>query len=406
MSEHRGVDAVPLGAVDPAGSRHQGRRSAVTVTDHLLVAGTAAGTVVAHDRDSLAERWRFEGSESVVAAQNAHNGIMVGTRGQQGIVRLHDSATGSVRWEHDGVSAVGEAQKDTRFFLPFVAAIDAHGAHSYAAVRRYERGDDGTRHFESVVYAFESDGSVAWRYEVDASPISIDARDGRVAIAYNRCPGDHQHGLVVLDAAAGTPRWRWDPGTDGQRRVGDVSLLDDGAVVCSHGDYCGYRLTERGGEAWRVELATERAIDGETLYAYPNHVHATSAGAVFVTGNTYPADGRQTDVRHPKEHTALGVSLAGDIEWQAAVGGFASGVGTCGSRLAVPGAQNFRDRDAADHGLTVLDVVDGVVEGIPADGIPTAAALDDGGVAFVEEPVVYHDEGVEHGDYRLHQFEA
>jgi len=182
-----------------------------------------------------------------------------------------------------------------------------------------------------------------------------------------------------------------------------VSLLDDGAIVSSHGDYCGYRLTGDGSEAWRVELATERAVDGERVYAYPNHVHANDDGAVFVTGNTYPEEGRETDARHPAEHSAIGVAPDGARTWDASVDGFASGIATEGGRLAVPGAQNFRERDPDDHGLSVLDVEDGVLNGISTAGIVTAATLSDDGLAFVEEPIVYHDEGDEHGAYRLHR---
>jgi len=142
------------------------------------------------------------------------------------------------------------------------------------------------------------------------------------------------------------------------------------------------------------------------VYAYPNHVHATASGAVFVTGNTYPEDGRETDVRHPMEHTAHGVSLDGERRWSAAVGGFASGLGTDGSLLAVPGAQHFRDRDADAHALRAFDVEDGHLDTFETAGIVTAAAVDGDTTVAVEEPVVYHDEGRKRGAYRLHRFET
>jgi len=206
----------------------------------------------------------------------------------------------------------------------------------------------------------------------------------------------------VLDAESGRRRFDWDPGTEGQRRIGDVALVADGAVVASHGDKRGYRLTDGGGVRWRVDLATPTVVDDETLYAYPNHVHAADDGVVFVTGNTYPEDGRETDGRHPDEHTAVGVSPDGDRRWHADVGGFASELAAAGDRVVVPGAQHFRDRDADDHGLRVLDVADGPVGDRATDGIVTAVATADGDVAAIEEPVVYHDEGIERGAYRLH----
>jgi outer membrane protein assembly factor BamB len=376
------------------------------------VVGTADGDLLGFDVSGAGapvERWQHtaSGQPGVVAATPFGDCVVVGERSSRGAIRCHDR-DGSVRWRYDTRADVGEAQSDTRFLLPFVASLATDGDRCYAAARRYERCPESAteRHFESVVYAFEPDGTVEWTYRADASPISLSVRDGPLAVAYNRCPGDHQDGLVVLDTADGSPRWTWDPETDGQRRVGDVALLDDGTVVTSHGDYCGYRLDSGGHRHWRVPLATPRDVGGERVYAYPNHVHATDAGVVFVTGNTYPEDGRETDARHPLEHTAVGVSLDGERRWEAGVGGFASGLGADGSTLAVPGAQHFRDRDAERHGLRLLDVERGRLGTVQTDGIVTAAAVDDGTAVAVEEPVVYHDEGRERGTYRLHRLDA
>ena len=391
-----------LGEVEPARSRHAGRRSAVAVTTSAVAVGTADGTVRAFDRETLAERWQSEaGDSAVVAAVPFADGIAVGERGPEGEIRLHDAATGVVRWRYRTADEVGDPAKTTRFQLPFVASLTAANGRLYAAARRYERVD-GERRFQSRVYAFEPDGTVTWRYGADASPISVAADADRVAVAYNRCPGDHQHGLVVLDAATGELRWTWDPGTDGGRRVGDISLCDEGLVLASHGDYRGYRLGPGGRERWRVDLATPVDRDGERLYAYPNHVCAGDAGVVFVTGNTYAVDSRETDGLHPDEHTAFGYTLDGERRWTAPVGGFAGGIGTDSDRVAVPGAQHFRERDPAAHGLRTFEIDSGKGTTLDAEGVVTAAALDDGTAVAVEEPVAYHDGDGTLGAYRLH----
>jgi len=400
-----------LGEIPPARSRQQGRRSAVAISGDRAVVGTADGGLLGFDlsAESPRRRWRHDpdsGEPSIVAAVSTggeNPGWLVGERSARGAIRCHD-ADGSLRWRYDSHEDVGEPQEETRFLRPFVASLATADGRFYAAARRYERGDDGERTFRSRVYAFDPDGSVAWSYRADASPISVSVRGDRVAVAYNRCPGNHQRGLVVLDGSDGTVQWTWDPGTESQRRVGDVALLGEGAVVTSHGDYCGYRVAD-GETQWRLPLATPTDIDGETVYAYPNHVHATSSGAVFVTGNTYPEDGRETAVRHPQEHTATGVSLEGEKRWSSPVGGFASGLGTDGDLFAVPGAQHFRDRDAEHHGLRLLDVAAGHVDTVDTPGIVTAASVSGETAVAIEEPVVYHDEGVERGAYRLHQLD-
>ncbi|WP_435101255.1 PQQ-binding-like beta-propeller repeat protein [Halarchaeum sp. P4] len=395
--------SVDLGEVSPARSRHAGRRSAVALTDELVVVGTADGAVRASDRSTLAEQWHAGtdvNETAVVTAEPWRDGVIVGERGPEGALRYYDADSGDLRWRYATAADVGDAQKPSRFFFPFVVDVAAVGDRLYVAARRYER-DGERRSFESVVSAFDPSGDVIWTHETDASPIGLAADADRVAVAYNRCPGDHQDGLVVLDAAAGDVRYAWDPGTDGQRRVGDVALLTDGVVVASHGDYRGYRLGADGEERWRVDLGTPATVDGETLYAYPNHVHASAGGVVFVTGNTYAEDGRETDSLHPREHTAFGYAPDGERAWTASVGGFAGELGTDGRRVAVPGAQHFRTRDADVHGLRVFDATSGPVGSVTTDGVVTAAALDDDLVVAVEEPVVYHDEGEERGSYRL-----
>lgn len=394
---------VGLDEISPARSRHTGRRSAVALTDEVIITGTATGSVLAHDRTTLDERWRAgaEITGAIVSVEPFGDGVVVGERSSLGGVQYLDSDTGDRRWQYVTADDVGEPTKESRFFLPFIVDIRTDGERAYVAARRYERDGD-TRSFASVVYAFEADGTVAWTYETDASPISLDASDCRLAVAYNRCPGDHQHGLVILDTDTGTEQNRWDPGTDGQRRVGDVSLVENGVAVTSHGDYRGYRLGADG-KQWSVDLARPTEIDGETLYAYPNHVHATADGTVFVTGNTYSTDGRETDSLHPDEHTISGYTPEGKRAWSASAGGFAGEIGGNGNEVAVPSAQQFRTRNPGVHGLRVVDVCDGIHGNVETEGIVTAVGKEKSTIVAIEEPVVYHDEGTSHGAYRLHR---
>jgi hypothetical protein len=403
MSKPLEQRTVGIGEVAPARSRHAGRRSAVALTEEVVITGTADGDMLAYDRATLDECWWAETANertAVVSAEPFSGGVAVGERSPIGEIRIHDIHTGEPRWRYATADDVGSPQKESRFFLPFVVDIETDGDRLYAAARRYERHSDG-RSFTSVVYAFDVDGGVIWTYETDASPIGLDVRDRRVAVAYNRCPGSHQHGLVVLDTETGAERYYWDPGTDGQRRVGDVSLIENGGVIASHGDYRGYCLGANGTEQWSVDLATPRDAEGETLYAYPNHVHTTADAIVFVTGNTYSTDGRETDSLHPNEHTIFGYTPDGERAWMDSVGGFTTGIDGNGDSVAVPGAQHFRTRDSAVHGLHVFELGTGSRTVLETDGIVTAAALDSETFAAVEEPVVYHDEETNHGAYRL-----
>nr|WP_233204215.1 PQQ-binding-like beta-propeller repeat protein [Halegenticoccus soli] len=401
---------IPLGEIDSARSRHMWTRSSVHVADDLVAAGEWDGTVAAFDRDTLEPRWRAEHPDHAVGLDAFGETVVVAGRGTAGTIAAYDRETGERRWSYETSEDIGEPTKDSVFSLPYVVALEAASRTEtrgggddtlYATARRYER-EGGARRWRSAVLAFDADGGVRWRYETDASPIAL-ALDGggdRLAVGYNRCGGEHDDGLVVLDAESGEPVWRWDPGTAGDRRVGDVSFDGDRVAVASHGDKRGYLLGPGGEERWRVELAVEAEIGDETLYAYPNHVHAGNDRVAFVTGNTYAKESRETDNRHPNEHRIAAFDADGEPAWDASVRGFVHGLAADGGAIVAPCAQNFRVRDPETHAVRRFDLATGESGGERVDGIATAAAVDGDTIAVVEEPIAYHDGGA-HGEYAL-----
>jgi len=393
MSEAGTGARIALGDIEPCGSRQAGRRSGVALTDAGPIAGLADGGVRAFDHTGE-KRWSVPGEGSAITLVPFGDGLVVGERSGRGAIRF--LADGEERWRHEAAADVGEPTKETRFFLPMVVDAAADGEVVYVAARRYERRGGG-RGFESSVYAFGPDGGEQWRYDADASPIAVAPTGGGVAVAYNRCPGAHDDGLVVL--SEGEPAWTWDPDRTATRRVGDVAALDGDLVVTSHADYRGYRVS--GGDVeWRVDLGRPES-GGDEVYAYPNHVVASEGGVVFLTGNSFPKEGRETDERHGNEQTAFGYSTDGERRWRAPVGGFCHGVAASGDRVLAPVAQHFRDRDPSVHGYRLFDVREGPLDSERAEGVLTAAALDGEERALIEEPVRYHDDGEVRGRYAL-----
>lgn len=426
MSEHaleplHASTTVDLPELPPRSTRQQWTRSALASFDGVpgvdtadvptFVLGTGHGVVRALDDDGT-ERWSVDLGRMAVALEPTLVGddpvVLVGTRGETAVLALLDAIEGTVRWTHDLEADLDEATKETLFYYPMTVdvasgatASEADGDRVYAAARRYER-DGEDRHFESRVYAFEPDGDLAWTYDADASPIALDRRDDRLAVAYNRCPGDHQCGLVVLDADDGSHDSTWDPGTEGGRRVGDAALDADGVVVASHGDYRGYALDRGGGERWRIDLGRPVA-DADGVYTYPNHVTTDGDHALFVTGNTFPTEGRDTDERHPDEHALTVVDReSGNLLRTASVGGWLGGYDRDDGRVVLAIGQHFRDRDPDTHGLRVLGPEPDDIVHHRTDGIAAAVTVGDGQVAILEEPITYHDEGEPRGAHRLH----
>jgi len=400
-----------LGGLDPARSRHNRARSAVTVAGGVVYTGGPDCRVTAFDPAGDPDvRWTAAPAPGyVVSLAATDDGVAVGSRGADAAVSVVSPGTGARRWTHAAAREVGAAPADSLLAQPYVVDVGVadgtarDGAVTVAAVRRYERAG-GDRSWSSAVLGFDPDGGVRWRHRAAASPVALDTDTGRVAVAYNRRPGDGG-GLVVLDAATGERLLSWTPDAPGDRRVGDVAFADGGIAVASHADKCGYLLGADGAERWRVGLGTPRSVGSETVYAYPTHVCVADGVAVFVTGNTFARGTRDPDARHPGEHTVTAVD-GGDVAWTHQIGGFARDVSTSGSRVAVPSAQHFRRRDADTHAVHLLDAHGGHLAQRSVPGIVSGAAVGDGTLAGVEEPVAYHDEGVTRGAHRLHTWAA
>jgi len=345
---------VPLGQIETARSRHMWTRSAVHVAESggLVVTGTWDGTVTARDADTLEARWTVDHPDHAVgiasleaAIDEGADTIVVAGRGEMGTIAAYDAETGDRRWRYDTADDVGEAVKETVFYLPYVVALET-GTDSdgnewlYAAARRYER-DGETRRWHSTVYAFDADGSVRWTYETDASPIALDLDSSgeRLAVGYNRCMGEHDTGLVVvLEADSGDLAWTWDPGTDGDRRVGDVSVDGDSIAVsrvtATNAATCSGLAVLSAGTS---TSPSRPKLRGETLYAYPNHAYANDGRVAFVTGNTYAAvESRETESRHPNEHRIAAFDADGDLVWDDEVRGFVHGLAADDGRLVTP----------------------------------------------------------------------
>jgi len=378
-------------------------RSSVTLTDEAVLVGQWDRTLTAFGRRTLESVWSVTHSEPAVSVVTAGETVLVGGRGSAGTIAAYDAETGTEQWSYTAADDIGRPTNESIFYQPYVLALEVGDNRWYALARRYER-DGERRQWESVLLAFETDGTAAWRYTADASPISMSLHreTGRLAVGYNRSFGDHP-GLVVLDAGDGEIKWTWDPEAGGDRRVGDVAFdTSTGRLaVTSHADKRGY-LLEEGEPVWGVDLAVETRRNKETLYAYPNHVIAADGVVGFITGNTYALEGRETEGRHPNEHRLAAFNETGDLLWDADTGGFVHSVGLDGDQLVVPSAQNFRVRNPETHGVRTFELSSGAEGRHSLEGIATAAAIDGDTVAAIEEPVEYHDEGLTRGSYALH----
>jgi len=390
-----------LGEVEPAGSRQNWRRSAVAVADDRVVAGTASGTVSAFHPDGTPQWSVSDGPDTPLVSLSVSDELVIaGHRGPEGRVRVLSAETGTVQWEYVTAEDVGSPADETLFAQPYVVDSAHVDDLLVVASRRFER-DGSSRQWSSVVYGFDLDGSLRWGFDAERSVTGFDIGSGVVAIGYNRCPAGDE-GLVVLEKTTGEQRFSWTPEMDGDRAVGDVAVTDAGIAVASHADKYGYLLNWDGNESWSVNLGGEQSVGDETIYSYPNHVAVSDGTAMFVTGNTFAVETRDPAHEHPAEHTTVGVELeTGGFQWKYHHGGFAREIATGEGLVAVPSAQQFRIRDSDTHKVHLLVSTTGVAESVAVAGIPAALDFDGNSLAAIEEPIEYHDEGIEHGTYQL-----
>jgi len=390
-----------LGDVEPAGSRQNWRRSAVAVTDDRVVAGTASGTISAFHADGTPQWSVSDGPDTpIVSLSLTDELIIAGHRGPEGRVRVLSAETGTVQWEYVTAEDVGSPTDETLFAQPYVVDSAHVDDLLVVASRRFER-DGSSRQWSSVVYGFELDGSLRWAVDAERSVTGFDIGSEVVAIGYNRCPAGDE-GLVVLEKATGEKRFSWTQERDGDRAVGDVAVTDAGVLVASHADKYGYLLDWDGNESWRVNLGGEQSVGDENIYSYPNHVAVSDGTALFVTGNTFATDTRDPAHEHPAEHTTVSVDLeTGEFQWKYHHGGFAREIATGEALVAVPSAQQFRVRDSDTHRVHLLDATSGTGQSVALAGIPAALDFDGHSLAAIEEPIEYHDEGIERGTYQL-----
>lgn len=396
MNEEEGV---ALGDAPALRTRGTWRRSTVNADDGRVYVGSYGGRVRALTGE-VDVVWTADVGGMAVTSSLTDDHLVVGCRGEDGAVTCLDRESGDVIWRYSCRDDVGEASKDSLFYLPFVVDVEAIGDRTYAAVRRYTRdGDD--RSFHSMVYCFTVEGEAVWRRSTDASPVAVDVSSERLAVAFNRCPGEDVDGVVVYDGDSGSRVLAWNPQGDGERRVGDVSLAAGGFHAASHVDHRGYRVDLDGDVSWRVDLGCPLEDAGDTVYSYPTLARELDRGALYATGNTFPVDGRDTDGRHPGEHTLTRVDGDGVVVWSRQLPGWIPDVEVAGGRVYAASAQHFRDPSPDSHGVHVFDVEEGYIESISTDGVPTALAGDRGRLYVVEEPVEYHDGEEVHGVYGL-----
>lgn len=226
------------------------------VEDGRVYAGTESGVVGCHDVTSGGRRWSFDAGGPVAELAVADGTLLVvtGTSELESAQTLHaiDAATGTERWTATPsgwwLDVVGAADGTVYFgteddaIAPdgerFFAVSVADGREEWSAAV----GDvgEGVVTDEAVfvtsagrLYAYDrADGTTRWERPVTAPAFSTLAVSGATVVyASEGDGGDVSAGLVGVDAATGTERWRYEEWRVTSTAVADGVVYAGGAKV-------------------------------------------------------------------------------------------------------------------------------------------------------------------------------
>lgn len=207
----------------------------------LLIAGAANGSLVAIDRATHEQRWRFQAGGAIVGAPVAAGGVLFFGANDRKVYAL-DLASGTFRWAfaaQDVISASPAVVGDT----VYVGSEDRS------------------------VYALDSaTGKERWRFTTGDAVVTAPALAGGQLFV-----GSNDGVLYALDAATGAPRWAFS--TDDA--ITASPLVRDGVVYAGSRDGSLYALSaksagEEGELLWSYDaedsIEADLALDATTVY--------------------------------------------------------------------------------------------------------------------------------------------
>lgn len=183
--------------------------------------------------------------------------------------------------------------------------------------------------YSSYVRAIKPDGNQAWRYPADAEGTRVFY--ARPVVAGDQLiVGDYEHTLHGIDAATGSPRWRY---ADAKARyVGAVLALED-LIVAPNADHNVYALNSQGQFSWKFTTAepvwAQPVSDGTNIYIASmdhsvysltksgNQVWKTDVGAAVIYSLAISDDGKTLYAGTLANELVALDAASGSVTWRA-----------------------------------------------------------------------------------------
>lgn len=280
------------------------------VVGDTVYTGDWAGVVYALDRETGAERWRFQTIEhrNVYAGQIVSSPAVADVAGERlvfigagKILYALAAADGAERWRHE-LGEAGNVEEPTEIESSpivvgdtVVVGYDVHNTPGYRA---------GVRAFDAAT------GALLWDFDPDrgegptgcadvwSSP-SVDERRGLVFAASGNCPsapegwGEYTEALFALDLETGDPVWSYQPhgpNNDDLDFAGAPNLFTAGGRdVVGLGNKDGtYYVVERatGEPVWQAEATGPGLEEAGSNFSTGGFIGATAVSEGVVAGGT------------------------------------------------------------------------------------------------------------------------
>jgi len=398
---------------------------------HLAIVDPISGNNVWKTRIS-------EGYVKHIAFSSNNSMLYIGEQAADGCIYCYDLTTDrpNLRWKYrtaDDIETSTPSNPESVYAwvsYPGTSCMQTipNGDLLVAGVHSWSK--NGIPQRRSMLYRFDANGDVVWKYPQDKAIQKIIrwfdvSADGKTLACVIDESGNGNGTLTILDIDTGSKKWQSEikpltPYYKGVTFWRGVSMSPNGKFVnVTTDDGRAFIFdTNQSEPIWKQNLATPLEVSGVPIIATTGTIGTTDTYALFVTGDTYipyhlQKGAQRPSALHPNGMTMFAYDWTGEKVWQWKLENMPQGlrIDSNGRYAALAVSKRSQNPNESLHGISVFDLTakgGGLqkylytyrTEGqLPYD---TLTISDDGSlIAIIEMPIVMSDKTLR-GNNRVH----
>ncbi len=430
LMENLRQPAKPTAIVFGHGTESQ-KLAIATDRGHLAIVDPISGNNVWKTRIS-------EGYVKHIAFSSNNSMLYIGEQAADGCIYCYDLTTDrpNLRWKYrtaDDIETSTPSNPESVYAwvsYPGTSCMQTmpNGDLLVAGVHSWSK--NGIPQRRSMLYRFDANGDVVWKYPQDKAIQKIIrwfdvSADGKTLACVIDESGNGNGTLTILDIDTGSEKWQSEikpltPYYKGVTFWRGVSMSPNGKFVnVTTDDGRAFIFdTNQSEPIWKQNLATPLEVSGVPIIATTGTIGTTDTYALFVTGDTYipyhlQKGAQRPSALHPNGMTMFAYNWTGEKVWQWKLENMPQGlrIDSKGRYAALAVSKRSQNPNESLHGISVFDLTakgSGLqkylytyrTEGqLPYD---TLTISDDGSlIAIIEMPIVMSDKTLR-GNNRVH----